>query len=104
MDAREASQDQGSEDVAVDLLGNEGEECDEDGQRIARSRLRKRQDNSERAPEQRAEERHRLQEEGDHADKERHPEPDQPETDGYNPADEQACKELATHVTRKCPC
>ena len=67
MDASEPTQDQGREDVAVDLLGDQRKDPDEDRQRIAGSRLGQRQYHRQRAPDQWAEERHRLQEEGDDA-------------------------------------
>ena len=98
MDPREPPQDPGSEHVAVDLLGEERKDTNEDRERVAGARLGQCQDDRQGAPDQRAEERHGLEEKGDDPHQQGHLQPDHKEADGRHHADEQAGQELATNV------
>src|SRR5712691_1538515 len=98
MDAGEASQDQRGKDVAVDLLGDQREDADEDRQWMTGPRLRQREDAREGTPDQRAEERDGLEEEGDDAHQQGPTQAKQPEAKGRHHPDEYARQELAAHV------
>src|SRR6184192_3917289 len=84
--------------MAVDLLGDERKDGDDEWQRAARGALGQRQQYGQRAPNQRPEKRDRLDEKRDCPNQQCRFQPHHPQTDGDDHADKQADDQLTSDV------
>src|SRR2546421_3669419 len=103
MNPYESSQDQGCDQVAVDLLGQEREKPDRDGKGASRRRLHQRQGHRQGAPQEGTEERDDLHHQRHGRDQQGHPQAEQAQTESGDDSDEETGQELPPDVLQEHP-